>query len=79
VPITFIARCGSRHRKEYGVIKGDVPGTLHRDEDRTRRHELDAANEVIILDYVMLDFVDETLNTRQDQQSKIMEDAGLLH
>ena len=61
------------------MIKGEVPGTWDRDEDRTRRRELDAAKEVAIPDYVMLDFVDETLNTRQDQQSKIMEDAGLLH
>jgi hypothetical protein len=61
------------------VIKGDVPGTRDRDEDRTRQRELDAANEVAIPDYVMLDFVDDTLDTQQDPQRKTIKDPGLLY
>lgn len=73
------ARCTSRERKECGVIKGDVPGTRDRDEVRTRRRELNAAKEVTIPDYVMLDFVDDTPDTQQDPQRKTIEDPGLRY
>jgi hypothetical protein len=80
VAIAFIARYGSRARREYGVIEANIPGTQDRDVDRTRRRrELDAAADIIILDYVILDFVDDTLDTRRDPQRKIMEGPGLLY
>lgn len=61
------------------MIEANMPGIQDRDVVRTRRRELDAANDVIIVDYVMLDFVDDTLDTRRVAQSKTMEDPGLLH
>lgn len=73
---------GSLHlegAKGVRVIKGDVPGTRDRDEVRTRRRELNAAKEVTIPDYVMLDFVDDTPDTQQDPQRKTIEDPGLRY
>ena len=61
------------------MIEANIPGIQDRDVDRTRRRELDAANGVIILDYVMLDFVDDTLDTQQDPQRKTIKDPGLLY
>jgi hypothetical protein len=78
VAIAFIARYGSRARREYRVIEANIPGIQDRDVDRTRRRELDAANDVIILDYVMQDSVDDTLDTRRDPPRKTMEGPGLL-
>jgi hypothetical protein len=37
-----------------------------RGEERPRRREPDAANEAAILDYVMLDFAEDTLDTGKD-------------
>ena len=61
------------------MIEANSPGIQDRDVDRTRRRELDAANDVIILDYVMLGFVDDTLDTQQDPQRKTIKDPGLLY
>jgi hypothetical protein len=55
------------------VIEANYPKTQDRVEDRTRQRELEAADEATILDYVMIDFVDDPLDKLKDPQRRATE------